>query len=97
MARWRKEIVFEKDPSDVVDYELDFSGLLQSDSISTATSSVEEGNVTVDSTTVTGNKVSVFISGGSAGVKSKVTMTIVTTNATPRTYERSFYIRVLNL
>ena len=93
--KWYKNLTLEKDPSDVLDYQLDFKQLLQSDVISTA--AVVADNVTIDSTAVSGNVVTIFISGGSAGTIATVTTTIVTTNATPRTYERSFKIKVEDL
>jgi len=85
----------DKDPSDVVDYELDFTSILQADSISTAT--VTGDNLTIDSSSVSGKKVTLFVSGGDAGNQGVVTTKIVTTNATPRTIERSFVIKVKEL
>ena len=94
--KWHKDLILEKDPADVVDYPVDFKQLLQSDVISTATVAAE-GGVTVDSSAVSGNVVTIFISGGNDCTTSTVKITIVTTNATPRTFERSFKIRVKNL
>lgn len=93
--KWHKNLVVTKDPSDVVDYPLDFKQLLQSDTISTAT--VTADNVTIDSTSVSGNVVTIFVSGGSNCATATVKITIVTTNATPRTFERSFKIKVEDL
>lgn len=89
---WVKGLEVCKDPSDVVDYILDFTSLLQKDVISTAT--VTATKVTIDSTTKSGNKVTIFVSGGTNGNTGVVTAKIVTTNSTPRTFERSFKIRV---
>ena len=97
MARWNKKLTFEKDPDDVVDYTLNFKGLLQADAINTATATDANGVVSIDSTTVSGNNVTVFVSGGTANSTAKIEVTITTTNATPRTFERSFYIQVLDL
>jgi len=97
MARWYEGITFEKDPDDVVDYTMNFKGLLQADAIDTATATDANSVVTIDSTTVSGNNVTVFVSGGSAGSTAKVEVTIVTTNTTPRTFERSFLVRVKDL
>lgn len=85
----------EKDPDDVFDFEIDFKQLLQSDTISTAT--VTGKNLTIDSSSVTGNKVTLFVTGGTAGNTGVVTTTIVTSNATPRTFERSFKIKIKEL
>ena len=94
--KWHKDLILEKDPADVVDYPVDFKQLLQSDVISTATVTAE-GGVTVDSSAVSGNVVTIFVSGGNDCTISTVTIKIVATNATPRTFERSFQIRVKNL
>ena len=85
----------EKDPSDVVDYEMDWLQLLQSDTINTATVTATE--VTIDSSSVSGKKVTLFVSGGTNGNTGVVTIKIVTNNATPRTFERSFRIKVEEL
>ena len=93
--KWHKDLIVEKDPADVVDYPLDFKQLLQADTISTAT--VTADSVTIDSTSVSGNVVTIFVSAGTDCTLATVTIKIVTTNATPRTFERSFQIRVKNL
>lgn len=93
--KWTKDLVVEKDPADVIDYPLDFTQLLQSDTISTAT--VTADSVTIDSTTIVGNVVTIFVSGGSNCSLATVTAKIVTTNSPARTFERSFKIRVINL
>ena len=85
-----------KDPADIVDYELDFNALLETDTIASITSVVAD-NVTVDSFSFSGNIVTIFVSGGDAETTAIVTTTIMTTNSTPRTYERSFKIRVQEL
>ena len=90
--KWTKSLVFCKDPSDVIDYVWDFGQLLQDDTISTAT--VTATNVTIDSSSVLGNIVTIWVSGGTAGNTGSVEVTIVTTNATPRTFQRSFRIEM---
>ncbi len=88
------EFVFnpDKDPSDVIDYEINWTPLLQSDGIASIT--IAGKNVTIDSSSFTGKFVTIFVSGGTDGNIGTVTMTIVTTNSTPRTYERSFPIKI---
>lgn len=93
--RWHKDLILTKDPSDVVDYPLSFKQLLQSDTISTAT--VTADNVTIDSSAVSGNVVTIWVSGGTAGQTATVKTTVVTANATPRTFERSFKIKLEDL
>ncbi len=93
--RWTPTLIFNKDPSDVIDYTLDFSSLLQSDAIASIT--VTGTNVTIDSSSFSGNVVTMFVSGGTKCVTGLVEVKIVTTNATPRTFERSFRILVKDL
>ena len=93
--KWHKNLIVCKDPADVVDYPMDFKQLLQSDTIDTAT--VTADNVTIDSTSVSGNIVTIFVSAGTHRTIATVTIKIVTTNATPRTFERSFKIKVEDL
>lgn len=90
--KWHKNIEFCKDPADVLDYILDYTQLLQSDGIASVTVTGE--NITIDSSSFSGKVVTIFISGGQDGNIGVVTTKIVTTNATPRTFERSFRIRV---
>jgi ribosomal protein S28E/S33 len=90
--KWHKDLTLCKDPADVVDYTLDYKQLLQSDTIDTATVTSDE--VTIDSSSVSGNVVTVFVSGGNEGAIAEVKTTIVTTNSTPRTFERTFKIRI---
>lgn len=92
--RWQPDLEFKKDPSDVIDFVLNFTPLLQGDTVNTATVSGE--NITVDYS-VSGNNVTIFVSGGVAGTVAKVKTTVVTSNATPRTFERSFKVRIENL
>jgi len=88
--RWTPTLEFRKDPADVIDFILNFTPLLQNDTIDTAT--VEGENITIDSSSVIGNKVTIFVSDGSDGGVGKVTTTIVTTNSTPRTFKRLFKV-----
>jgi len=93
--RWTPTSAFTKDPADVIDYTLDFTPLLQTDTISTAT--VTGKNVTIDSSSVAGNIVTIFASGGTNCTQATVKVTVVTTNSTPRTLERSFKINIKDL
>lgn len=92
---WSPTLTLIKDPADVVDYVLDFKPLLQSDAISSIT--VAGTNITIDSSAFTGNVVTIFVSGGTNCTTGTVKTTIVTTNSTPRTYERSFDIDIKDL
>lgn len=88
------EFVFnpEKDPTDVVDFDIDWTSLLQSDGIASIT--IVGKNLTIDSSSFSGKVVNIFVSSGEDGNTGTVTMTIVTTNSTARTYERSFPIKI---
>ncbi len=90
--KWTRTLQVFKDPSDVLDYTLDYTSLLQSDGIASIT--VTATNVTIDSSSFSGKVVTIFVSSGQDGSTGVVTTKIVTTNATPRTYERSFRIKV---
>lgn len=90
--KWHKNLEVCKDPADIVDYIVDWTSLLQSDGISSIT--VVGTNITIDSSSFTGKVVTIFVSGGNDGNTGIVKMTIVTTNSTPRTYERSFRVKI---
>ena len=92
--KWHKDLLVTKDPADVIDYSVDFKSLLQGDTISTAT--IVGTNLTIDSSSVSGNVVTIWVSAGSAGTIGEVKTTIVTTNATPRTFERTFRVKIEN-
>ena len=83
-----------KDPGDVFDIACSFSGLLQSDTISTAT--VTATNATIDSSSVTGNVVTFFISGGTDCTLAEIKITIVTANVTARTFVRRVHMKIKN-
>jgi hypothetical protein len=90
--RWTPTLEFKKDPVDVIDFILNFTPLLQGDTINTAVVAGE--NITIDSSSISGNKVTAFVSGGSDGGVGKVTTTIVTNNSTPRTFKRMFKVLI---
>jgi hypothetical protein len=92
MTKWTKTLELCKDPADVLDYKLDYTSLIQSDGIASIT--VTGTNVTIDSSSFSGKVVTIFVSGGTDGQTGVVKTTIVTTNATARTYERSFRIKI---
>ncbi|MDB4726112.1 hypothetical protein OAF54_01655 [bacterium] len=90
--RWNKNLEFTKDPSDVIDFTLNYAPLLQADTIASIV--VTSENVTVDSSSVSGNDVTIWVSGGSAGSTGKITVKVTTSNATARVFERSFAVKV---
>lgn len=68
---------FIHDPDAVLDYIWDWSAWLDSDTISTATTTADTG-ITIDSTTNTTTAVTVTLSGGTAGENYDVTVHITT-------------------
>ncbi len=87
--------IFHKDPDAVLDYVWDWTSWLGGDDSITAhtvtTPAVDDG-VTIDSSTVDGGKVTVWLSGGTARQAYDVTCRIVTAGG--RTDERTSRFRV---
>lgn len=83
-----------KDPADVIDYVVDFSLLVVGDSVGTATVTAEP-DLIVQSSSVSGDKVIAWLTGGVAGESYNVTVNVVT--AGNRTFERSFTVPVRQL
>lgn len=92
-----KKFVVNKDPQATLDYTWDWTEYLTaiSDTISTASITVDSG-IVVQTQTITGNnrKVVAFISGGELGRQHVATCKIVTTGG--RTDERSIYFNIVN-
>lgn len=84
---------WEKDPSAVKDYTLDWSAWLVDDTIVTSTWTPSDSNITVDSSTKTLTTTTVWVSGGGAvGAYRRVTNRIVTSAG--RTEERSIEFKI---
>jgi len=83
-----------KDPSAVLDYVFDWSEewLATGETITDYTITADTG-ITVDSSTEDAGKVTVWLSGGTAGINYKVAC-LVTTSA-GRTDERTIWIKVV--
>jgi hypothetical protein len=86
--------LYEKDPSAVLDYQVNWATWLGTDTISTSTWTVTTG-LTKDSDTNTTTTATAWLSGGTAGRTYTVTNRIVTAGG--RTDERSFQVKVTNL
>lgn len=82
---------FMKDVDAVLDYTIDWSTWLGSDTISSSSWSVETG-ITEDSDTNDTDSATVWLSGGAAGTTYAVTNSIVT--AAAREEDRTIYITV---
>jgi hypothetical protein len=84
-------ITFFKDPDAVLDYAIDWSDWLGSDTISTSTWTVPTG-ITEDSESETTTVATIWLSGGTAGVKYDLVNEIVTAGS--RTANRTIRIDV---
>jgi hypothetical protein len=82
---------FVKDPDAVLDYQIDWSSWLDSDTISTSDWTVPSG-LTEDSASNTTTTATIWLSGGTEGETYTVINEIVTAGG--RTDNRSIYIRV---
>lgn len=89
MAAWP---TFTKDPSATLDYTFNWAAWLASgDTLQSASATADTG-LTVDSTSIVGQTVVVWVSGGEAGASYRLTCQVVTTGG--RTDERTAIIEV---
>jgi len=84
---------FEKDANAILDYTVDWTLWLDSDTISTSAWSAESG-ITVDSSSSSTTSATVWLSGGTAGTVYMVTNRITT--AAGRTDDRRLLIKVVD-
>jgi len=82
-----------KDPSAVLDYVFDWTGWLATGETITDYTITADTGITVDSPTEDAGKVTVWLSGGTAGINYKVAC-LITTSA-GRTDERTIWIKVV--
>jgi len=82
-----------KDPSAVLDWMFDWSDWLASGETITDHTITADTGITVDSSTEDAGKVTVWLSGGTAGINYKVACLITTTEG--RTDERTIWIKVV--
>ena len=93
-----------KDPSERLDYTIDFGGWLETDEEITGTptwvrdpTGITIGTASYAPTvSADGKRVTVWLESGSAGTTYTITVTVVTDNSPARTAERSFRIQVEN-
>lgn len=84
---------FDKAPGDVLDYDFDFTRWLASgDRIASASASIAGGSTAVDTTSFSDQVVRVWVSGGSIGDSS--TLTVIVSTAEGRTKTVTARIRV---
>jgi len=82
-----------KDPSAVLDYVFDWTGWLATGETITDHTITADTGITVDSSAESDGKVTVWLSGGTAGENYKVACLITTTAG--RTDERTIWIKVV--
>ena len=83
-----------KDPSAVLDYVFDWTEWLATGETITDHTITADTGITVDSSTESDGKVTVWLSGGTAGINYKIAC-LITTSA-GRTDERTIWIKVTN-
>jgi hypothetical protein len=83
-----------KDPSAVLDYVFDWNEWLATGETITDHTITADTGITVDSSSEYAGKVTVWLSGGTAGINYKVACLITTTEG--RTDERTIWIKVTN-
>ena len=83
-----------KDPSAVLDYVFDWTEWLATGETITDHTITADTGITVDSSAESDGKVTVWLSGGTAGINYKVACLITTTAG--RTDERTIWIKVTN-
>jgi hypothetical protein len=83
---------WKKDPSDVLDYEVNWSRWLQpGETLVSRTVTVDTG-ITVDSSVLGSDKVTIWLSGGTVGTSYRIACRVTTNQF--RTAERTFRIQV---
>lgn len=84
---------YVKQPADVLDYDVDYTDFLNGeDTLSTKTVTVSPTGLTVDSSVIAGDRVKVWLSGGTNGITYKVTVTATTTDG--RVKQDEFKVKV---
>lgn len=84
---------YQKDTNDILDYTMDWSAWLGSDTISTSSWTVPTGLTSVTTSNTT-TSTTVWLSGGTTGVAYTVTNQIVTSGG--RTVEKSFLLVIVD-
>ena len=93
MPRWYSGVSVRKDPSDIIDIQLDFSPQIKSTSISTL--SVNGTNLTIDSSSESSGVATARVSGGTNGTEGEVRYTATMSDGTR--LERTVLVDVQNL
>jgi hypothetical protein len=81
-----------KDPGEVLDYQIDWSALLDGDTIDASSFAVLSGSVVVDSDSIDNVTTTVWLSGGTLNETCTIENTIET--AVGRTFQQSVRLRI---
>jgi hypothetical protein len=81
-----------KDPDDVLDFQIDWSARLGTDTISTSTWTLNSGSVVLGTDTKTATTATIWLSGGTLGDWCELDNTIVTAGG--RTLEQLVKIKI---
>jgi hypothetical protein len=85
---------FEKQPSDVLDYDIDCSSwLTQGDNVQSVAASPDDGSLSIDSVVNNDPRVKLWISGGVDGKTYKVTVGITTVDGRHKEVEFLILVR----
>ena len=93
--KWRDGLIIEKDANSVLDWRFDWSRWLSSGDSLFDHSVISDNGITVDSSSIVGNNVVVWLSGGNVGTTYDVTVRVITSNG--RTDDRTVRFKVLDL
>lgn len=83
-----------KDPNADLDYIVDWSAWLGSDTIASSSWTLDSGDVTLHDDTNDTTTATCFVSGGTDGTIAVLTNRIVTNNSPARTDDRSIHIKI---
>lgn len=85
-----------KDPDEILDYQVDWTEkLLEGETIATSQFILDQGSVTIESSSQDDAVATVWLSGGVAGELAVLTNRIVTSEL--RTYDQSIRLRIRSL
>jgi len=87
---------FNKQPVEVIDYDIDYSEWLTAgDNVQSAVVNVEPTGITIESVFVNDPRVKIWVSGGANGTTYKLTVTITTADG--RVKQDEFKIKVKDI
>lgn len=91
--RWNSNLTYNIDKDDVLDLDIDYSGEIGADTVSTATTSAK--NITAGTPSITANVVTIQLSAGSEDTKATLDVTMTTTASKVLSRTITFKVRDL--